>query len=275
MQQGCNSDGSYPYDYSEWGQPPLHGSHLSAPSLPLDWQQARDEATGQIYYYNVKTNVSQWETPVSAEETAPASSDPKSIGDVAQFKRCAGCGGWGRGLVQEWNYCLHCTRELNIQVPESATSHKLDGRGRELGHNWQAAGSASAGSSAAGRVPERRLGGKPPTSKAKRKESRKQRFHEDDELDPMDPSSYSDAPRGGWGVGLKGVQPSAADTTASGPLFQQRPYPSPGAVLRKNAEIAQEERQNKKHGTHQGKQVQHGPVPKKVKLAGIGGSKPK
>ena len=23
-----------------------------------------------------------------------------------------------------------------------------------------------------------------------------------------------------------------------GPLFQQRPYPSPGAVLRKNAEIA-------------------------------------
>ncbi|KAK4352643.1 hypothetical protein RND71_028161 [Anisodus tanguticus] len=75
---------------------------------------------------------------------------------------------------------------------------------------------------------------------------------------------------GGWGVGLvqswgyckhctrvvglKGVQPRAADTTAtiprppipfhecvalqSGPLFQQLPYPSPGAVLRKNAEIA-------------------------------------
>jgi len=37
---------------------------------------------------------------------------------------------------------------------------------------------------------------------------------------------------------LKGVQPRAADTTAAGPLFQQRPYPSPGAVLRKNAEVA-------------------------------------
>lgn len=32
-----------------------------------------------------------------------------------------------------------------------------------------------------------------------------------------------------------------------GPLFQQRPYPSPGAVLRKNAEIAA---QTKKHGSH-------------------------
>ena len=47
-------------------------------------------------------------------------------------------------------------------------------------------------------------------------------------------SSYSDAPRGGWGMGLEGSQPRAADTTAGGPLFQQRPYPSPGAVLRAN-----------------------------------------
>eukprot|EP00951_Prasinocladus_malaysianus_P046395 scaffold640391_cov37-Prasinocladus_malaysianus.AAC.1 len=55
-----------------------------------------------------------------------------------------------------------------------------------------------------------------------------------DELDPMDPSSYSDAPRGGWTQGMEGCQPRAADTTAGGPLFQQRPYPSPGSVLRAN-----------------------------------------
>ena len=47
-------------------------------------------------------------------------------------------------------------------------------------------------------------------------------------------AAYSDAPRGGWGVGLVGSQPRAADTTAGGPLFQQRPYPSPGAILRAN-----------------------------------------
>jgi polyglutamine-binding protein 1 len=28
---------------------------------------------------------------------------------------------------------------------------------------------------------------------------------------------------------------SGVDATASGPLFQQRPYPNPGAVLRANA----------------------------------------
>lgn len=28
--------------------------------------------------------------------------------------------------------------------------------------------------------------------------SKKRALEEDDELDPMDPSSYSDAPRGGW-----------------------------------------------------------------------------
>lgn len=48
-------------------------------------------------------------------------------------------------------------------------------------------------------------------------------------------SSYSDAPKGGWSSGLTGSQPRAADTTATGPLFQSRPYPSPGAVLRANA----------------------------------------
>lgn len=89
----------------------------------------------------------------------------------------------------------------------------------------------------------------------------------------MDPSAYSDAPRYGggegrlrggfWGVpnfgGTPGDRPpgfggrrgtwstglpkrneakTGADTTAAGPLFQQRPYPSPGAVLRANAEAS-------------------------------------
>ncbi|KAL2467774.1 WW domain-containing protein [Forsythia ovata] len=87
---------------------------------------------------------------------------------------------------------------------------------------------------------------KPPRGISYKRDKRKHANSEDDELDPMDPSSYSDAPRGGWVVGLKGVQPRAADTTATGPLFQQRPYPSPGAVLRKNAEIAS---QKKKPGS--------------------------
>ncbi|XP_033858522.2 polyglutamine-binding protein 1 [Acipenser ruthenus] len=60
----------------------------------------------------------------------------------------------------------------------------------------------------------------------------------DEEMDPMDPSAYSDAPRGSWATGLpkRNEAKTGADTTAAGPLFQQRPYPSPGAVLRANAE---------------------------------------
>lgn len=33
-----------------------------------------------------------------------------------------------------------------------------------------------------------------------RRDNKKRAFNDDDELDPMDPSSYSDAPRGGWYV---------------------------------------------------------------------------
>lgn len=55
------------------------------------------------------------------------------------------------------------------------------------------------------------------------------------DLDPMDPASYSDIPRGGWSDGLQTESKSGVDTTASGSLFQMRPYPSPGAILRANA----------------------------------------
>ncbi len=45
-------------------------------------------------------------------------------------------------------------------------------------------------------------------------------------------AAYSDAPRGTWSTGLEGI--IAADSTAGGPLFQSRPYPAPGSVLRSN-----------------------------------------
>ena len=51
-------------------------------------------------------------------------------------------------------------------------------------------------------------------------------------LDPMDPAAYGDAPVGKWSSGLFAEQKTGVDTTASGPLFQQRPYPAPGAILR-------------------------------------------
>lgn len=45
--------------------------------------------------------------------------------------------------------------------------------------------------------------------------------------------------RGTWQSGLedKGEAKTGVDTTANGPLFQMRPYPSPGAILKMNKDI--------------------------------------
>lgn len=45
-----------------------------------------------------------------------------------------------------------------------------------------------------------RSSSKPLIGKGNKRDHRKRTYSEDDELDPMDPSSYSDAPRGGWYV---------------------------------------------------------------------------
>ncbi|XP_028033953.1 polyglutamine-binding protein 1, partial [Bombyx mandarina] len=57
----------------------------------------------------------------------------------------------------------------------------------------------------------------------------------DNDLDPMDPASYSDVPRGNWTSGLDTHSKTGVDTTASGSLYQMRPYPAPGAILAANA----------------------------------------
>lgn len=76
----------------------------------------------------------------------------------------------------------------------------------------------------------------PRSSSHSRSDRRGDRSRSND-LDPMDPAAYSDVPRGKWSTGLEksNEAKTGADTTASGPLYQMRPYPSPGAVLRMNA----------------------------------------
>lgn len=225
---------------TQWERPADVSTALpSASKIPLPefWQESVDEISGQKYYYNRMTKVSQWEHPCTSNEFRHQIQGAKSC----TSKKCLGCGGWGLGLVQSWGYCNHCTRVHNL--PESQYL-SLNVQSQPLISNATSHGVISENKIP---IPKQRSNMKPPMGKGQKKDSRKRSFSEDDELDPMDPSSYSDAPRGGWVVGLKGVQPRAADTTATGPLFQQRPYPSPGAVLRKNAEVAS---QKKKPGSN-------------------------
>lgn len=62
-------------------------------------------------------------------------------------------------------------------------------------------------------------------SNKKRPRSRK----ENSKVDPLDPT----AGRGKWADALFSQGEYAADTTANGPLYQQRPYLAPGKILRK------------------------------------------
>ncbi|WOK92508.1 hypothetical protein Cni_G01199 [Canna indica] len=227
---------------------------LNQPPFPDDWQEAVDNSTGQTYYYNVKTHVSQWERPISSSHGNLQSSkyEPSRTSDSEsnRVKKCMGCGGWGVGLVQPWGYCNHCTRIYNLPYQQHAPPQQhAQPQQHAPPHlqNQQPGKNEGSSKDQSGKGIPKQRSGRPPLGKGNKRDHRKRAYSEDDELDPMDPSSYSDAPRGGWVVGLKGVQPRAADTTATGPLFQQRPYPSPGAVLRKNAEIAA---QSKKGGSH-------------------------
>ncbi|KAG8054215.1 hypothetical protein GUJ93_ZPchr0001g32524 [Zizania palustris] len=180
---------------SQWDRPGAAVNtmqHQVPSSLPENWEEALDESTGQKYYYNTKTQATQWEPPTAMNPIW----NP-------QMQRCLGCGGWGVGLVHPWGYCDHCTRVQNLpfQQHSSYPNNTVQWSGTNATKNQ--------GNIAA----KERSSGKPPFGKANRKDHRKRNHPEDDELDPMDPSSYSDAPRGGWVVGLKGVQPRAADTS--------------------------------------------------------------
>lgn len=233
---------------SQWERP-AEASCSTVSTLPShftgDWVEAVDETTGHKYYYNMKTHVSQWECPYSSKQViensntmASANSANKDQGLSSSVReKCTGCGGWGVGLVQIWGYCKHCTRVLNLPQSQYLST--------SLNNEQIISAAANTSRNSEEKAQKQRSNWKPP--KGNKRDSRKRAYSEDDELDPMDPSSYSDAPRGGWVVGLKGVQPRAADTTATGPLFQQRPYPSPGAVLRKNAEIASQTKKSSSH----------------------------
>lgn len=66
------------------------------------------------------------------------------------------------------------------------------------------------------------------------RKGRKQFYENSDVIDPMDPASYGECGKGRWSTGLVNDRKTGADTTVSSGLYQQRPYPSPGDVLRAN-----------------------------------------
>lgn len=182
-------------------------------NLPTNWYKVFDSNCGLPYYWNVETDLVSWLSP----------NDPTAVITKAAKKT--------RVEITDNKADGHydkSDRDRNKERERDRERERDDGRERERDRERDRERERD-------RDRDRRSRREDitPYNKSKRGGSRKQ-----EELDPMDPSAYSDAPRGMWSTGLpkRNEAKTGADTTAAGPLFQQRPYPSPGAVLRANAE---------------------------------------
>ena len=241
--------------------------------LPPGWSEGEDPATGTAYYFNVSTGQTQWQRP-GGVPAAPA--DPGVFYPAQKFEgpRPGYTFKLGPAGVGYYLDSPDTNRKLGERTPatysappsrqqESAAAHGRGrppvgsgGRGRGWGRSrggarcladvffaaWLLPFSCCLGCPCAGLCGCACMDGclHVCTSRA--------RGHADllrvgwcfagnADIDPMDPSAYSDAPRGTWSTGILTAGGRAADSTASGPLFQQRPYPSPGAVLRANQKV--------------------------------------
>ncbi|NXH15804.1 PQBP1 protein, partial [Bucco capensis] len=202
--------------------------------LPPAWYKVIDPTCGLPYYWNVDSDLVSWLNP----------NDPNSIITKAAKRLKAGQGEAGKGLPNT----------LGGSPTPWGVPNTLGGSPTPWGGPQHPGGfpNTLGGSPTPWGEPEEA----PERSQEKEEAPREHRFHrreelapypkskkssrKEEELDPMDPSAYSDAPRGTWSTGLpkRNEAKTGADTTAAGPLFQQRPYPSPGAVLRANAEAS-------------------------------------
>ncbi|GIY98862.1 polyglutamine-binding protein 1 [Caerostris extrusa] len=170
--------------------------------VPDGWEEVYDPGIGRHYYWNTQTNEVSWLPP----------SHPKSKISVPAEK-------------------------LRVLIKDTFLEPMDEGDDQEQDMSESEDDSEEEENEPINEEKER-------NEKRPRKELARERFRgrpkiRENDLDPMDPAAYSEAPRGTWSSGLdrKGEAKTGADTTASGPLYQMRPYPSPGAVLRLNAEI--------------------------------------
>ncbi|XP_072812894.1 polyglutamine-binding protein 1 isoform X1 [Vicugna pacos] len=218
--------------------------------LPPSWYKVFDPSCGLPYYWNVDTDLVSWLSPhdpnsvvtKSAKKLRSSNADAEEKLDRNHEKSDRGHEKSDRS--HEKSERGHEKSERGHEKSDRDRERGYDKVDRERERDRDRDRDRGYDKSDREEVKERRHHRREelaPYSKSKKVASRK-----DDELDPMDPSSYSDAPRGTWSTGLpkRNEAKTGADTTAAGPLFQQRPYPSPGAVLRANAEASRTKQQD-------------------------------
>ncbi|XP_030828599.1 polyglutamine-binding protein 1 [Strongylocentrotus purpuratus] len=197
-------------DYSGDIQPDLSKEQIiiDNDSLPHGWWKVKDPPSGFVYYWDSNTDMVSWLSPIDSKANISLSANKLRE-------------------IEEKRIRL---REAQPKPPGMEPADKV--KNVEIG--------PVIGPVIPSSVPLPPPKNPPPRSGGERSRrdhrGSRGRRQKEDELDPMDPSAYSDTPRGNWSSGLPTHQEAktGVDVTASGPLFQMRPYPSPGAILRAN-----------------------------------------
>jgi len=232
-------------------------TEASTSDLPPGWKSKVDATYGRVYYYNKALNKTQWERPESSERAAPpppprvkpavvaplppgwqATIDPasgreyyfnphthktswerpKDAASAVGMKRCSGCGGFGRGLVKEHGYCMHCSRVLEMYPPGVNSLDVVENKfvtKRErsapppppvVAEKKVAEASIAKQASVRheiGPTTHTHAESVPAAKKRAVLPPRASKVKDEEPLDPMDPAAYSDAPRGTWGTGIE------------------------------------------------------------------------
>lgn len=218
--------------------------------LPKHWREVYDNGFGIHYYWNSKDDTVAWlpplhpksETSKSAailrkeleeiedvqreddDKDLPTISDAQ-LDEIFSIKRDK-----KRGSPASRD---HIAKKTKLRDSDRNNSRRRDDRGgrddRDRGRDDRDKGRDKDRRDDRDRDRDRHRG--------RDNHHRKKPPPQDEPLDPMDPAAYSDCPRGKWSDGLAPEgEKTAADSTVTGTAFQARPYPSPGDVLKANAE---------------------------------------
>lgn len=189
--------------------------------LPSHWKEILDQGIGRFYYWNSETDLVSWLPPghPRCQVSRSAATLRKEMLSEVNKNR----------LSDDDKNEMSRVEEEDDDDRDDHDSDRSEDSEEELSRDEKRE-----------RKLERRERSRDTSRERDRDKDRKgRRRNQKDDLDPMDPASYGDCGRGTWSSGLpkRNEARTGADVTASGPLFQMRPYPSPGAVLRANAAV--------------------------------------
>ncbi|RLN55522.1 hypothetical protein BBJ28_00002765 [Nothophytophthora sp. Chile5] len=227
-----------------------HTGHGLSSTLPDGWKEATDDASGDTYYWNEVRKALYVGIGYRIDLDSGLEVTDPSSGDVYYWNRKTDATTWTRPAAR--SVALGTTTlvvlltwlgdDINgaftyLTPVEQAleAKAKLDGilRGCGKPEVKNPANNTQASTTRSTKRPESTAhNGSSGRESSSWQANKRSKRSDGGTIDPMDPTG-----RGGkWSDGLVDPSERAADSTVTGPLYQQRPYPAPGQVLRKEAE---------------------------------------